>query len=418
MSERSRELEQEWRDNLESQWEEWQQEQLDNAEKHWEGGIQEAYDMARADTLEGLSREVTSDEWDSAIKEVWDYLSTGDGEVRYRMSAEQTEAVKAIFDRHGVALSGDTVLPAFNQDLLTEQHAHLQDWSEWADAQEPPDFSDDIIDFDEWVSNYADDFSSDGTKVSFKFRSTSDDTFFERTFDRDAGDLHVHHDYFRVDKSSTTPGFSKQLFRGLMETYERIGVDRITTNANIDVGSYAWGRYGFAPEDDYVYRSIQSRAQSVFSAMKPGHEVSYNDEVLVRGADGKATRTTKKVTVALSAAQIKGVLKLAQGLRNNDQQAFWHLIDARVSGRIAGTDQKAAFSIGKFLMMDFHWNAEFLLGDAQQMARWKGYLGKPGVTHDADVAVQDRAPQVGAGGHVVPAVRVHAVQEDQAGADG
>ena len=244
--------------------------------------------------------------------------------------------------------------------------------------QEPPYFGDEVESFQSWLQDNEEYYrgGDSAATVKFLFESASDNTRIERTFDRNSGDLHVHHDYFKVDQTSTTPGFSKKLFRGLMEVYEQIGVDRITTYADIDIGAYAWGRYGFAPESSGGYRSIQSLAQATFGSKKAGDVLSYDDEVLVRGADGQQTRKTMPVTAALTEAQLNGVRMLASRLRDNEPASFWHLLDARVPGHIEGTDTKVSFSIGKLLMIDHGWNAEFDMSNTTQVNRWKAYLGK------------------------------------------
>lgn len=57
--------------------------------------------------------------------------------------------------------------------------------------------------------------------------------------------IEVHHDLFDIAKNLQGKGISKEVFRVLYEDYKRIGVTDITVYANIDVGGYTWGRYGF-----------------------------------------------------------------------------------------------------------------------------------------------------------------------------
>src|SRR5689334_869735 len=45
-------------------------------------------------------------------------------------------------------------------------------------------------------------------------------------------------------------GFAKAVPRAQFDEYERLGVSFVTVHANIDVGGYAWARFGFTPDED------------------------------------------------------------------------------------------------------------------------------------------------------------------------
>jgi hypothetical protein len=49
------------------------------------------------------------------------------------------------------------------------------------------------------------------------------------------------------------------MFKSSVPLYRKMGMERITTHANLDAGCYAWGRYGFHADDPQKY---QSRAES------------------------------------------------------------------------------------------------------------------------------------------------------------
>lgn len=70
-----------------------------------------------------------------------------------------------------------------------------------------------------------------------------------RTFSRNAdGELVVKHSSFEKNRN-LPPGFGKDMLRSHMQAYERLGVKRIDTVANIDIGAYAWAKYGFVSSD-------------------------------------------------------------------------------------------------------------------------------------------------------------------------
>jgi hypothetical protein len=59
----------------------------------------------------------------------------------------------------------------------------------------------------------------------------------------------VSHSYFQVPSGNQGENQGKKLFAASMDFYEKIGIKKITVHANIDIGSYAWARYRFVPND-------------------------------------------------------------------------------------------------------------------------------------------------------------------------
>jgi hypothetical protein len=54
--------------------------------------------------------------------------------------------------------------------------------------------------------------------------------------------------YFALDKSTRGSDIGKNLLAGNVETYRELGVEKVKVFANIDVGGYAWAKYGYVPE--------------------------------------------------------------------------------------------------------------------------------------------------------------------------
>ena len=65
-----------------------------------------------------------------------------------------------------------------------------------------------------------------------------------------------------MPKSLQGQGITKDLFKALVKQYESANIDMISVTANIDVGGYAWGKYGFTAENFDGLYMIQSRADS------------------------------------------------------------------------------------------------------------------------------------------------------------
>jgi len=59
----------------------------------------------------------------------------------------------------------------------------------------------------------------------------------------------VEHELFELPKELQGKGISKQVLSSLYEQYKVAGVQRIELFANMDVGGYAWARYGFCTKN-------------------------------------------------------------------------------------------------------------------------------------------------------------------------
>lgn len=103
------------------------------------------------------------------------------------------------------------------------------------------DFRVDIHEMHQWRSESALSwsariFDASGERVGFMERSLA------RTAD---GDWVVNHDLFQLRKGWQGQGIASRLQEGSLDYYRSIGVDAVTTHANIDVGGYTWGKTGF-----------------------------------------------------------------------------------------------------------------------------------------------------------------------------
>jgi len=52
-----------------------------------------------------------------------------------------------------------------------------------------------------------------------------------------------------LPKNKQGSGLTKRMFEKLYKQYEKGGITRIDVTANIEVGGYAWARYGFSATD-------------------------------------------------------------------------------------------------------------------------------------------------------------------------
>ena len=147
----------------------------------------------------------------------------------------------------------------------------------------------------------------------------------------------VDHSYLQLPRDAQGAGIAKKLLASQIETYKQLGLEKVTLHANIDVGSYAWAKYGFVPNSDSwqtLKRQLLEKLERVATVRIP-----------------KAVKDRVKVI-----------------LRSEDPRAIWALADLpdAVEGKV----------IGKELLMNTHWFATLPLNDPEAMGRFNNYVGR------------------------------------------
>lgn len=99
---------------------------------------------------------------------------------------------------------------------------------------------------------------------SFKYTASTPHGTIEisRGFTEKRGKNGVYHALLSLPKSLQGNGFTKKFFKELVKQYEAAGIEIIEVTANIDVGGYAWGRYGFSSDDKMMMGEIAARAKN------------------------------------------------------------------------------------------------------------------------------------------------------------
>jgi len=86
----------------------------------------------------------------------------------------------------------------------------------------------------------------------------------EREFSRNNGILTVNHTKFELGTNIQGKGLSKDIFSSLYNQYKNAGIEKINVHANMDVGGYTWGKYGFSVKksdvDGFITKTIRNDA--------------------------------------------------------------------------------------------------------------------------------------------------------------
>ena len=56
--------------------------------------------------------------------------------------------------------------------------------------------------------------------------------------------------YFSIHSGAQGGGIGKELLRSNVALYQQMGLEKLKVHANIDVGGYAWAKYGYVPDDN------------------------------------------------------------------------------------------------------------------------------------------------------------------------
>ena len=70
----------------------------------------------------------------------------------------------------------------------------------------------------------------------------------------------AYSEYFKLDDESQGGDIGKKMLAGNVAMYEQLGIEKVKVTANIDVGGYAWAKYGYVPTDA-AWASLRSRLE-------------------------------------------------------------------------------------------------------------------------------------------------------------
>lgn len=97
----------------------------------------------------------------------------------------------------------------------------------------------------------------DGEYIDSK--GNKQNSYLSRMFRMEDDKKVVYHDVFNLPSELQGKGLSKSVFRELFKSYESMGIDRVEVLANMDVGGYCWGRYGFSAKTSEIKDLVQRR---------------------------------------------------------------------------------------------------------------------------------------------------------------
>lgn len=148
----------------------------------------------------------------------------------------------------------------------------------------------------------------------------------------------AEHSYLKLDPEVQGSGIGKELLGSQIDTYKKMGLNAVSLYANIDVGGYAWAKYGFVPSK-FDWQSLTNRMGRYVDAAGIDPEVK---------------------------SGIKSILE------SDDPKSIWKIADIKT------LDPATGKPLGKSLLMNRGWSGQLDLNDAESMDRFNAYIKSKG----------------------------------------
>ena len=167
-----------------------------------------------------------------------------------------------------------------------------------------------------------------------------------RTFSKmPNGRTSVYHALFTMSTNLQGSGLGKKMFKALYKQYRNSNIAQIKVSANIDVGGYAWGQYGFTANKSTAEEMARRFTAGKRSPKVPGYQISSTDRITAQE-------------------------RMRDFYRENPATTRFpmHLLCT------IGPNHKA----GKIAMLGTSWGGEIDLTNPEQKAHFENYIGMSG----------------------------------------
>jgi len=190
----------------------------------------------------------------------------------------------------------------------------------------------------------------------------------------------VVHEALLLQPALQQQGIGRHILAESFRLYERLGVAEVPLGADVDVGSYAWARYGF----DY-------------DATKAGFARGFHEGTLRRAnllADwGVLTAAQARDLAKASTTPGGGIWKVADARMKTSVAQASRVVDAFLSHTWYGSNlaqdltpesiaslradaATGVIPIGKLLLLNRYWPARFRMNNPAQRDRLRAYVGR------------------------------------------
>jgi hypothetical protein len=189
------------------------------------------------------------------------------------------------------------------------------------------------------------EISSTGNSLHFQGRLRDPNTGQNiGSVDRTIYPDYAYHGYLSVQPNARGTGAVPAMLSNQVDLYKKMGLSSVQLGANIDVGSYAWAKYGFVPktQGDWDYLRGQTGVGRDWQQMKPQVDPDQAEHV-------------------------------DRILADPDPHAIWDLADVPYKAP-QGFGRDDNTTIGKALLMNKSWGGKLDLNGADSMQRFNDYV--------------------------------------------
>jgi hypothetical protein len=183
----------------------------------------------------------------------------------------------------------------------------------------------------------------------------------ERTLNFTTGE--VHHDYLRLNREDEGSGATRKHFAAVIPLYKKMGMKEITLSANLELGAYAWARYGFKTPTPRAFKETV--------------EGQMNDAVLGKKLSPEETAEFKGLKALLREnINSHSLPKLFTDANTPhlDAMARRGQIFPRVPGAGTQEAQLKRQRFAKSMLYNKTWGGFLKLDDSESMSRMNDYL--------------------------------------------
>jgi GNAT superfamily N-acetyltransferase len=164
------------------------------------------------------------------------------------------------------------------------------------------------------------------------------------------GEGYASHNSLELKPSVQGHDIGKRLLSNQIDAYRRMGMGQVEAYANVDVGGYAWSKYGFVPDSLDTWRDV---GKDVDTRMA---EMSKRKGSLVYGRIGATDRRN-----------------VSAMLRADDPHMIWNIADLDTPAG-ANDARGKPMTLGKALLLGQGWTGKLDMTSDAAMRRFEDYV--------------------------------------------
>jgi hypothetical protein len=173
----------------------------------------------------------------------------------------------ADFAKDNIGLEGSTRTdPEKQKKFIESWNSHI--------GEAPAEFRNEFLGGLKGTMNVYYEDSSDQMTVRGALQDENGSKIGEYTRTIDFENNKAESDYFKLNAGKQHANVGKQILAANMAMYQKLGLDELEVHANIDVGGYAWAKYGYVPTDQ-SWRNLSTEIEQKIDELSSGGSSGY-----------------------------------------------------------------------------------------------------------------------------------------------